>query len=117
MILGLHRHRAFLVRAAEDRGLFAVAGNDPHPLVELADDGFGAAVSRNATWCLRQAAGGPPDGQAALDELVEHCSANRPANLAAPPPLNFTFLGGRRTTQSEPYGRRSAAMPRTRALP
>jgi hypothetical protein len=38
--LGLYRHRAFLVRAAEDRRLFAVAGDDPHPLVELVDDVF-----------------------------------------------------------------------------
>jgi Phage integrase, N-terminal SAM-like domain len=30
--LRLHRHRALLVRAAEDRGFFAVAGDDPHPL-------------------------------------------------------------------------------------
>src|SRR5207237_9244841 len=36
--LGLCRHRPFLVRAAEDRGRFAVAGDDPYPLVELADD-------------------------------------------------------------------------------
>src|SRR4029077_8213648 len=36
--LGLYRHRPFLVRATEDRGLFAVTGDDPHPLVELAGD-------------------------------------------------------------------------------
>src|SRR5262245_14569494 len=39
----LHRHGALLVRPADPRRLFAVAGDDPDTLVELGDDVFGGA--------------------------------------------------------------------------
>ena len=52
----LDRHRALLVSPADQRGFLSVTGDDPHPLVELGDMFSGAAVSRNATRFLRQAA-------------------------------------------------------------